>query len=105
MQLHLNVTEERMDARDLTIDERLLIMGLSRSLEAERDLLAWFVTDEQGEYLSEGTAKRLVGKVKKSEEAAVWGEFQTALIKVLLPKPNASSSLQPSETMEPGQSG
>jgi hypothetical protein len=92
MKLLFSVTEERLEERDMTIDERLLLMGAGRNLEAMRDILAWFLTDVEGKYLPEGEAKRLVGKVKRSEIGEVWGDFQSALVAMLLPKATASSS-------------
>jgi hypothetical protein len=92
MKLLFSVTEERLEERDMTIDERLLLMGAGRNLEAMRDILSWFVTDAEGKYLPEGEAKRLVGKVKRSEIGEVWSAFQSALVAMLLPKATASSS-------------
>jgi hypothetical protein len=76
VEIRLHITQERLDS--LTVDDVIALEDASDgsvTVRQLRDLVARFVTDENGVYLSEARARKALGAIKPPEFKGKLGEF------------------------------
>jgi hypothetical protein len=108
MELNIHITDERK--MELTMDAICAledwVNGVDGDMRATRELVATFMTDDQGVYLDTPTALRIIGRVKQRDFVEqVFTPFFAAFKEHLVPKANGKPSSSPSTTEEAAQPG
>jgi len=62
-----------------------------RNIKSQRDVLAWFVVDENGEYVDYDIALKMIGKLPLSQLGELVNDFAEALADAASPLKNGSA--------------
>lgn len=103
MELNIHITDERK--MELTMDAICAledwVNGIDGDMRATRELVATFMTDNEGKYLDTRAALLIIGRVKQKDFVEqVFTPFFAAFKENLVPKANGKPSLSPSTTEE-----
>jgi len=100
MDINFLVTDERKE--ELTMGAVIALEDALKGVEPDqrsmRELLAVFMQNDDGEWMSEQEAFAILDRVKQKNFGDVFEPFMKAFVENMVPKENGNSSLSPSTT-------
>ena len=94
---HLNIAAQ--------IALKTLASGAIPELEDVRELMVWFIEDEGGDFMTDGVARRVIGRLSTDQFAQAIGAFNEAMLDWSVPKANGRPSEQEPTDGEPPHDG